>query len=38
MKNYLQMCLLLVLVVGAGITLKGNDHPAVTGTQVVASR
>lgn len=38
MKNYLQMCLLVALVMGAGITLKDTSHPAMIGAQVVASR
>jgi hypothetical protein len=38
MKNYLQMCLLVTLVLGAGITLKDASHPATIGGQVVAGR
>ncbi|MDQ0462290.1 hypothetical protein QO010_000038 [Caulobacter ginsengisoli] len=35
MKNLLQMCLLVALVLGAGISLRENTSPA---NQVVASR
>jgi hypothetical protein len=37
MKNILQMCLLVALVLGAGVSLRESDHTA-TGSQVVASR
>jgi hypothetical protein len=37
MKNLLQTCLLVALVMAAGVSLKESDH-AVAGTQIVASR
>lgn len=37
-KTYLQMGLLVVLVLGAGVSFEGNDHSASPGSQVVASR
>lgn len=37
MKNLLQMCLLVAVLIGAGVSLKDHDQiPA--GSQVVASR
>lgn len=37
MKNLLQMCLLVALVLGAGVSLRESDRTTPTG-QVVASR
>ena len=36
MKNLLQMCLLVALVLGAGVSLRENNQPPAN--QVLASR
>ncbi len=37
MKNLLQMCLLMALVLGAGVSVNEGDQPGA-GSQIVASR